>query len=126
MRLISHIFDIFKGWLLVFRTLKIRLLFFFFIFTINNVVSQTKFAVIGDYGNNTNIHSENVANMVNSWDIDFIATVGDNYYGATDEDFITSWQALDDVAGKYYSQWIGNYQGSYDAQFTNLINKNDS
>jgi hypothetical protein len=96
------------------RTLKIILLLSFFVLTINKAVSQTRFAVIGDYGDNTNIpHPENVANMVNSWDIDFVATVGDNYYGAEDQNYVNSWQALDNEVGQYYSQWIGDYQGNY-------------
>ena len=88
------------------RTLKTILLLFFFVLTINKVVSQTKFAVIGDYGDGDNDELA-VANMVKSWNVDFIITLGDNNYDNG------SASTIDDNIGKYYQQFIGNYTGIY-------------
>ena len=45
-----------------------------------------------------------VANLVNSLDPDFCVPTGDNSYGSTD---------IDINIGQYYSDFIGNYQGTY-------------
>lgn len=65
-----------------------------------------RFAVIGDYGNDS-AGELRVANLVSSWDPDFVITTGDNNYpdGAA--------STIDDNIGKYYGQFIGNYQGSH-------------
>jgi hypothetical protein len=98
----------------MYNTFKTILIILFIIFNTNRADSQTKFAVIGDFGDNTNVpHPQNVADVVNGWDIEFIVTLGDNYYGGEDDNYAVSWQALDDEVGQYYSQWIGNYQGTY-------------
>lgn len=67
-----------------------------------------RFAVIGDYGSNS-VNEARVAALVASWEPDFVLTVGDNNYpnGAAD--------TIDDNIGRYYSQFIGNYQGDYGA-----------
>ena len=61
------------------------------------------FAAIGDYGGD-NANEQAVADLVDSWGVDFVVTTGDNSYGST---------AIDDNIGKYYSDYIGNYIGSY-------------
>ena len=38
----------------------------------------TRFAVIGDFGSG-NQDEQDVADLVESWDVDFIITTGDNY-----------------------------------------------
>lgn len=60
------------------------------------------FAVIGDYGYD-GIHEEDVADMVKSWDPDFILTTGDNNYenGAL--------ETLEANISKYYGDYIYNY-----------------
>jgi hypothetical protein len=65
-----------------------------------------RFAVIGDYGNNS-VNEGHVASLVKSWAPAFIITTGDNNYrsGAAD--------TIDRNIGKYYSDYIGNYQGRY-------------
>ena len=65
-----------------------------------------RFAVIGDYGDDS-ADEARVANLVNSWNPDFVVTTGDNNY--PDGEATT----IDTNIGKYYSQYIGNYQGSY-------------
>jgi hypothetical protein len=72
---------------------------------------QTKFAVIGDYGDDTQ-DEQAVADLINSWNVDFIITTGDNSYDNTN---------IDVNIGKYYSDWIGNYNGSYGSGST--VNK---
>jgi hypothetical protein len=64
---------------------------------------QTKFAVIGDYGDDSS-GEQAVADLINSWNVDFIITTGDNSYGNT---------PIDENIGKYYADYIGNYIGSY-------------
>lgn len=67
--------------------------------------SLVRFAVIGDYDDNANTLA--VANMVESHDVDFVVTVGDNNYAtASDAD-------VDDQIGQYYGDFIGNYKGTY-------------
>lgn len=65
-----------------------------------------RFAVIGDYGRDTDDEGR-VADLVSSWDPDFVITTGDNNYPDGEA------STIDDNIGKYYSQFIGNYQGSY-------------
>ena len=42
--------------------------------------------------------------LVDTWNVDFILTAGDNVYGT---------MTLDNAVGQFYSDYIGNYQGSY-------------
>lgn len=91
---------------------KISVLIILFLISIINAQPNFKFAVIGDFGNDNQPETD-VAALVNSWGVDFIVTVGDNYYGATDGNYADSWQALDDETGKYYHNWIKPYNGSY-------------
>lgn len=65
-----------------------------------------RFAVIGDYGDD-NTDEARVATLVDGWNPDFVITTGDNNY--PDGEAAT----IDDTIGQYYSQFIGNYQGSY-------------
>ncbi len=74
--------------------------------TPTNVDGAVRFAVIGDYGNNKASEAR-VATLVVGWNPDFVLTIGDNNY--PDGEAI----AIDDNIGQYYSQFIGNYQGSY-------------
>ncbi len=75
------------------------------------ISSSVTFAVIGDYGVN-NGYELAVANLVKSLNPDFIVTVGDNTYG--------SQTTPDKAIGKYYSDYIGNYNGAFgDGSATN-------
>jgi phosphodiesterase/alkaline phosphatase D-like protein len=64
------------------------------------------FAVIGDYGL-AGTNEQNVANLVKSWNPNFILTVGDNNYpsGAA--------STIDPNVGQYYHSYISPYKGSY-------------
>jgi len=66
----------------------------------------TRFAVIGDYGLSKNPERD-VANLVKSWDPDFIITVGDNNYpdGA--------FETIDENIGQYYQEYIYPYTGEF-------------
>lgn len=71
-----------------------------------SVFSQTdsvRFAVFGDYGVD-NSNEQAVADLVSGWNPDFIVTTGDNSYGSN---------SIDNNIGKYYSDYIGNYMGSF-------------
>jgi tartrate-resistant acid phosphatase type 5 len=64
------------------------------------------FAVIGDYGTDQWQEGQ-VAQMVREWQPDYVVTVGDNNYPAGDR------STIDRNIGKYYSEFIGHYQGGY-------------
>jgi tartrate-resistant acid phosphatase type 5 len=65
-----------------------------------------RFAVIGDYGSGSYDEGD-VAQLIESWRPDFIATVGDNNYleGGV--------EALDQSIGRFYHGYISPYKGSY-------------
>ena len=65
-----------------------------------------RFAVIGDFGAG-NQGEEDVANLVKSWEPDFIITTGDNNYP------VGSAETIDDHIGKYYHEFIYPYKGAY-------------
>jgi hypothetical protein len=69
------------------------------------------FAVIGDYGAD-NFSERDVANLILSWQPEFIITVGDNNYpyGAYD--------TIDPAIGKYFHNYIYPYTGSFGAGAT--------
>ena len=71
-------------------------------------MSGVEFAVIGDFGRRGPKPAV-VAELVKSWDPDLVLTTGDNNYdrGAA--------STIDANVGQYYSQFIGNYKGSYGA-----------
>lgn len=68
--------------------------------------NTTRFAVIGDYGL-ANPNEAAVANLVHSWNVDFIITAGDNNYpnGAA--------ATIDPNIGQYYHDFIYPYVGGY-------------
>ena len=73
--------------------------------------STIRFAVIGDFGIAGQPEAD-VANLVKSWNPDFITTVGDNNYpsgGAL---------TIDQNIGQYYHDFIYPYAGSYGAGAT--------
>jgi hypothetical protein len=64
------------------------------------------FAVIGDYGQD-NPDTFAVAEMIDSWHVDFITTTGDNNYPDGEV------ETIDTNIGQFYHRYIGNYQGEY-------------
>lgn len=67
---------------------------------------NTRFAVIGDFGQSGQ-YEEGVADLVKSWQPDFIITTGDNNYPDGSE------QTIDENIGQYFHDYIGSYQGTY-------------
>ncbi len=67
-----------------------------------------RFAVIGDYGRAGSSELD-VANLVKSWDPDFIITTGDNNYPDG------SAATIDQNIGQYYHEFIFPYTGAYGA-----------
>ena len=65
-----------------------------------------RFAVIGDYGSG-NHHERDVAQMIESWKPDFIATVGDNNYPMGEA------ETIDRNIGRFFHTYISPYRGSY-------------
>ena len=68
--------------------------------------SFVRFAVIGDYGLDSD-YEEAVARLVTSWNPAFVITTGDNNY------FSGSADTIDENIGKHYGRFIGNYKGVY-------------
>jgi tartrate-resistant acid phosphatase type 5 len=66
---------------------------------------SVRFAVFGDYGM-ASTDEARVSNLVHSWNVDFILTTGDNNYTGLSD-------GIDGVIGRYYSDFIGNYWGTY-------------
>lgn len=64
------------------------------------------FAAIGDYGSDDQ-HELDVANLVKSWNPEFIITLGDNNYPSGEA------STIDANIGKYYHEYIYPYRGSY-------------
>ncbi|RZL13487.1 MAG: T9SS type A sorting domain-containing protein [Hymenobacter sp.] len=65
-----------------------------------------RFAAIGDYGF-MGAPERDVANLVKSWNPDFIITLGDNNYDVGDS------ATIDQNIGQYYHEYIYNYKGRY-------------
>jgi Calcineurin-like phosphoesterase/RTX calcium-binding nonapeptide repeat (4 copies) len=65
-------------------------------------VPEVRFAAFGDYGSRSDAQA--VADLVDSLNVDFITTLGDNLY-FTDP--------IDVQIGQFYSNYIGNYVGAY-------------
>ncbi|MBA2707527.1 MAG: DNRLRE domain-containing protein [Gemmatimonadaceae bacterium] len=78
------------------------------LWTIHSASAQVNFADIGDFGAD-GTPNLNVSNLVKSWNPDFIVTTGDNNYPNGGAD------TIDSNIGKYYSDYIGSYTGSFGA-----------
>lgn len=65
-----------------------------------------RFAVIGDYGSGS-IPEADVANLVDSWQPEFVITTGDNNYPSG------SAETIDTHIGQYYHAFIHPYTGGY-------------
>ncbi len=68
--------------------------------------STTRFAVIGDFGS-AGSDEEDVSNLIHSWNVEFIITVGDNNYPDGEA------STIDENIGQYYHQYIYPYVGTY-------------
>lgn len=74
--------------------------------------NDLRFAVIGDFGSDATGADDAarelaVANLVKSWNPEFILALGDNNYQSGEAG------TIDQNIGKYYRDFIGNYQGAY-------------
>ncbi len=77
----------------------------------NSCAGTTTLALIGDFGEAGQPEAD-VADLVNSWNVDYVLTVGDNNYPNGEA------STIDANIGQYYQQYIGNYSGSYGAGAT--------
>lgn len=64
-------------------------------------------AVIGDYGQAESRDAFLVAEMIDSWKVDFVVTTGDNNYPDGEA------ETIDDNIGQFYHRFIGDYTGDY-------------
>jgi hypothetical protein len=78
----------------------------FSLFLLSTPTFGQTFAIIGDYGS-AGSDEEDVANLLKSWNPDFVITTGDNNYpdGAA--------STIDENIGQYYHEFIYPYLGSY-------------
>lgn len=67
-----------------------------------------RFAVIGDYGSGNHIERD-VAQMIESWQPDFVTTLGDNNYE------IGEAETIDRNIGQFFHAYISPYKGQYGA-----------
>ncbi len=74
--------------------------------TVVAVSDTIRFAAIGDYGA-AGPDEQKVAELIATWEVDFIITLGDNNY----EDGAA--ETMDDNVGQYYQEYIGGYTGEY-------------
>ena len=65
------------------------------------------FAVIGDFGQAESTGALRVAEMIDTWQVDFIVTTGDNNYPDGEE------ETIDENIGQFYHRYIGDYKGDY-------------
>jgi hypothetical protein len=70
--------------------------------------TQVRFAVVGDFGD-AGPAEQDVANLIDSWQPDFVITTGDNNYPAGEA------ATIDANIGQYYHQFIYPYAGAYGA-----------
>lgn len=73
--------------------------------------SETRFAVIGDFGT-TEQSTQDVAALIKSWQPDYILTTGDNNYPAGEA------ATIDQHIGAHYHDYIAPYYGQYGAGST--------
>ncbi|RMF44338.1 MAG: alkaline phosphatase [Anaerolineae bacterium] len=67
---------------------------------------MVRFAVIGDYGDG-GAGEASVAALVDSWNVDFVVTAGDNNYK------VGSAETIDEHIGQFYHGYIAPYNGAY-------------
>ena len=66
-------------------------------------VDEVRFAAFGDYGGGSGM--PDVAALIAAMNVDFIVTTGDNGYSSSN--------SIDDQIGSSYSDYIGDYTGSF-------------
>ncbi len=90
-----------------------KLITFLLIFS-SSLCAQTKFAMFGDYGCDEPGELA-VANLVKSWNPDFLITLGDNnYYTGNNGD------SIDYNIGRYYHDYINPYLGNFGSGSPNV------
>lgn len=76
----------------------------------------TRFAVIGDYGSGSR-EERDVADLVKSWNPDFVITTGDNNYRKGEV------KTIDQNIGQFYSGFICPYYGKYSVSGQCTVNR---
>jgi hypothetical protein len=74
--------------------------------------ASVRFAVIGDFGHESSGGALGVANLVDTWGVDFIVTTGDNTYYIPPA---STPEAHDRGSGQFYHEYIYPYSGIYGA-----------
>ena len=68
--------------------------------------NSIRFGVVGDYGTHS-LAEQDVADLIKSWNPDFVITTGDNNYA------LGAASTIDRNIGQYYHEFIYPYTGSY-------------
>ncbi len=74
-------------------------------------IETIRYAVVGDFGDDS-VNEEHVANLIDSWNPEFILTVGDDSYGSA-APVPPAVSTIDLNIGQYYHSYIGAYNGGY-------------
>jgi len=77
-----------------------------------------QFAVIGDYGDASQAEAD-VAALIDSWNVDFILTLGDNNYDNGEA------STIDANIGQFYSAYIAPYNGTTTNRFFPTLGNHD-
>ncbi len=80
-------------------------------FLLTTEYTEQKIGVIGDYGADS-LGEAKVATMISSWNPDLVITLGDNNYNLGEA------STIDPHIGKYYSNFIYPYKGTYGSTAT--------
>jgi len=72
----------------------------------SDCMGDTRFAIIGDYGEAGQPEAD-VSALVDSWEVEFIVTAGDNNYPHGESG------TLDENVGQYFHSYIYPYKGEY-------------
>lgn len=74
--------------------------------TSQSINEPVRFALIGDYGDGRE-YSADVAALIDSWEVDFVTTAGDNNYPLGEA------ATMDDNVGRIFHHYIKPYVGNY-------------
>lgn len=87
------------------KIMRFFLILTFGIMFASSVLAQDSvmFAVVGDYGT-ADINEQRVAELIHSWNPQFVITLGDNSYNN---------RPIDSNIGQFYSRYIGDYTGTF-------------
>ena len=82
---------------------------------------QITYAIVGDFGSGSNDETA-VANLIKSWDPQFVVTTGDNRYGATNFDLTVGKDFCEFLAGTEPGTYCDGHEGALNAFYPSTGN----